>query len=72
MSLATPSGSITSTHDLTETSTSKFSGKIYGQVRVIVYCPSFFSLIYNCSLIITRSVWYRVVLFMINQHYYPA
>ena len=45
MSLATPSGSITSTHDLTETSTLKFSGKIYGQVRVIVYySPSFFSL----------------------------
>jgi len=160
MSLATPSVSITSTHDLTETSTSKFSGKIYGQVRVIVYSPSFFSLIYNhvqkswdtfafpgrfpihtgptppltpqtmldaciqnffrvsilyrvgggggrtarkfrrgctvlignrelaekyeyystvprtfvqdCSLIITRSVWYGVVLFMLNQHYYPA
>ena len=45
MSLVTPSGSITSTHDLTETSTLKFSGKIYGQVRVIVYySPSFFSL----------------------------
>ena len=158
MSLATPSVSITSTHDLTETSTLKFSGKIYDQVRVIVYSPSFFSLIYNhgqkswdtfvflgrfpihtgpthpltpqtmldaciqnffrvstlyrvgggrtarkfrkcctvlrgnremtekceycstvprtfvqdCSLIITRSVWYRVVLFMLNQHYYPA
>ena len=26
----------------------------------------------DCSLIITRSVWYRVVLFMLSQHYYPA